>query len=378
MKKKINILFITDGIWYSYGAERHLYNLSKNLDKTKFNCLIIAFTIKGDFVEKFRKAGIKVIHVPIDRIYTPSAIMRAITIHRIIRDNRIDIVQTYHFMADTLGVMVSKLSGVKHIVSSRRDTGDKKTRRQLMLNRLVNRWIEKFIAVCDRVGQRLTIDEKVPPSKQITIYNGIKLSKYDMHDMSLLNSLRNRFGISDKDFVVGMIANFRPEKNYDVFLRAVKDAKKKIKSLKVFAVGEGPTIQSCKAYCEENDMIEYVYFPGMVTDVREYIAVLDIACLVPGANEGFSNAILECMAMGKPMIVSDVGGNSEAVPNGINGIVIPPLDHEELSKSITYLYENEKLRVEMGKKSRERVEQHFTLDKMVLRHEQLYEELVYS
>lgn len=376
--KKINILFITDGIWYSYGAERHLYNLTRCLDKNRFNCLILAFVIKGTFVEEFRKAGIRVIYLPIERIYSPTAFMKALTIRGIIKENQIDIVQTYHFKSDTYGVMVSKLSGVRHIISSRRDTGDKKTKRQLVLNRIVNPWIERFITVCDEIGRRISIDEQIPASKQTTIYNGIELSNYQVPKKNDIHNIKEQFHFKESDFIVGMIAGFRPEKNYDVFLRAARDAKESIKGLKVIAVGDGPEINSCKGYCRESNMSDYVVFPGMVNEVRDYIAVLDIACLVPGANEGFSNSILECMAMGKPMIVSEVGGNAEAVLRGINGIVIPPLNYKELSRSMVYLYNNETVRSEMGEKSRERVEQLFTIEKMVLKHQQLYEQIAHA
>lgn len=378
MAQKINILFITDGIWYSYGAERHLYNLVRSLDKKRFSCLIVAFVIKGTFVEEFRRAGIQIIHMPIERIYSPAAFRKALAIRRIILEYHIDIVQTYHFMSDTFGVLVSRLSGIRHIISSRRDTGDKKTKRQLILNRFANRLIEQFITVCDEIGRRISVDEGVPDSKCTTIYNGIELSDYPIPERDRVNDERKRLHLNVQDFIVGMIANFRPEKNYDIFLRAVKEAKKAISDLKVIAVGDGPTLGECKEYCRKNGMNEYVLFPGMLKDVRNYISVLDVACLVPGSNEGFSNAILECMAMGKPMIVTDVGGNAEAVLRDVSGIVIPPRDDQKLSERIVYLHDNESVRLEMGRKSRKRVEQLFTIDNMVQKHQQLYEQIAWS
>jgi len=376
MKDKINILFITDGIWYSYGAEKHLFYLTKHLNRKRFNCFILVFFLKGFFVEEFRKQGVEVFYIPINRIYTPDVLLKALKIRGIIKKNEIDIVQTYHFKSDTYGVLVSKLSGINHIISSRRDVGDKKRKRQLLVNRIMNRWIDKFITVCDAVGERITKDENISRSRQKTIYNGVELNKFEAPPRNVILTLRKKFGMGEKDFVVGMVANFRPEKSYDVFLRSVEIVKKSVQNLKVLAIGGGPTLESCKQYSKKNGMDDYITFTGRVDDVRDYIAVMDVACLVPGRNEGFSNAILEKMAMGKPLIVTDVGGNAEAVLDGVNGMVIAPFDHAKLAEAMIFLFKDTSKREEMGKKCRKRVEQFFTIKNMINNHETLYEEII--
>lgn len=149
----------------------------------------------------------------------------------------------------------------------------------------------------------------------------------------------------------------------------------KIPNLKVVTVGEGPTQETCKNYCLANNFNGQVLFPGATREVEKYIKTFDVACLVPGSNEGFSNAIIENMAMGLPMIVSDVGGNAEAVIHEFNGFVVQPFNDHAIAEATLKLYKDEKLRLKMGNNSRRRVEQEFTLDKMIHDHENFYESL---
>jgi glycosyltransferase involved in cell wall biosynthesis len=119
-----------------------------------------------------------------------------------------------------------------------------------------------------------------------------------------------------------------------------------------------------------------VIFTGQVADVRSYLRALDVACLVPGGNEGFSNSIIEKMAMGLPLVVSDVGGNAEAVVDGYNGFVIPPNNSEKLTEALLYLAEHPGERKEMGRRSVARVRDMFTLDGMIKAYEELYESIM--
>ncbi len=375
---KINILFIIDVLWGGGGTEHHLYYLTKYLNREKFRCYIVTFDLKEMLVKKIRREGIKVFHVPVARYYTPNALYKAYELRKIIKRNMIDIVQTFHFKSDTYGVLVSRLSGVKKIISSRRDTGDTKKKWHTFLNKIMNTQINRFITVCDAVGERLSADEGIAKSRQVTIYNGVDLERFTVQNKDVISRLRSKFNISRDDFVVGTVAHFRPEKNYDIFLRAMREVKETINNLKVLAVGRGPTLNECKAYCAKNRMNDYVLFPGRVDDVRDYIDIMDVACLVPGSNEGFSNAILEKMAKGKPLVVTDTGGNAEAVKDGENGIVIPPFNHKRLAEAIIYLYDNPLLRGEMGRKSREMAEKFFSIEKMITKHEILYHEIIES
>ncbi len=374
-RRKINILFIIDNLWYVAGTENHLYYIIKNLNHNKFNCYIVTFDLRKTFFEKIKEENIKVFHIPLKRMYTPKAFFKAFEIRKIIKNYNIDIVQTFHFMSDTYGVLISKLSGVKYVISSRRDTGFNKKRINFFLNKVMNNMVDKFIVVSNAVGDVLSKFENIPKEKIIKIYNGVDIKRFNIPSKEDIKRKREEMGIKQNDFVICMVGHFRPEKGHDIFLNAVKEVKKSIRQIKAVIVGGGLGLEKYKSFCKTNDIYENVLFAGAVKDVDKYISVCDIAC-VPSITEGFSNALLEEMALGKPIIATAVGGNIEAVVDGENGLLIPPFNHKKLSEGILFLYNNPSIRQKMGEKSRERVELLFSLENMIKNYEKLYDGIV--
>ena len=183
---------------------------------------------------------------------------------------------------------------------------------------------------------------------------------------------RQRLGFIDDEFVVGMVARFRPEKSHDVFFEGALAAAREIPYLRIVAIGGGPLFDDFRNRYSRELEERRVQMINDVTDVAGYLRAMDVGCLLPAGNEGFSNSVLEKMAVGLPMIVSDVGGNSEAVGNGDNGWVIPPRDTEAFRRALTDIHSDPAKRLRMGQRSRQLVEEKFTLQRMCKEHEALY------
>jgi len=323
-------------------------------------------------VERIRSVGVPVEYIRVGRIYGPHAIYQALKLLRLIKHYHIDIVQSYHFKSDTYGVFISKIGGVKRIVSSRRDMGDLKKAHQVLLCKFMNRFVDHFNMVCDSVGKAMHKTEGIPMRKMTTIYNGVDLDQFPVVKMNDILNLRNNLGISPKAFVIGIISYFRFEKAYDVFFAAIDKIRNQIPEWAVLILGNGPLEANFKALCKTKGLEGRVKFMGSVLNVERYIALMDLVCLVPRSNEGFSNAILEGMVMGKPIIATDVGGNAEAVVMGDTGILIPPNDPVQLANAILQLYQNPSLRMAMGEKGKKRVQDNFSLEQMVKKMEDFY------
>ncbi len=374
MADKINILYMIDHFHMAGGTETHLTHLVRNLNKERFNASVVVFDFADNpLAKKIYESGIPIIHMQVLRYYTYNAFKKAISLSKFIKNKNIDIVQTFHFKSDFYGAIVAKLSGVKHIISSKRDTGDLKSKWHFFLNRRVKKIFQGVIAVANAVGEEVALMEHIPHNKITTIYNGVNLDRFSVPDEYDKNKTRKSLGLNKNDFIVGTVAWFRPEKNYNVFFKAIEKVCKSINELRVIAVGGGQQLEYFKNYISNIGLADRIVFTGPTDDVTRYLKVLDVACLVPGRNEGFSNSVLEKMSMGLPIIVTDVGGNAEAVIDGFNGLVIPPDDSEALSEAIIGLYQYPEKRKKMGLRSRQRVEEYFTIQKMVQRHEEYYE-----
>lgn len=372
------ILFIIDWFHRTGGTEKHLAQLVAGLKAWAFDATVVVFD-RGEnpLLEEMVAAGVPVIHLPVGREYVPNALLQAWRLRRLIRRQRYDIVQTYHQKADTYGALVARVAGVRHLVSSKRDTGQLRKPLHTFLNRRLNGLFEAIIMAADGVRTAVAARDGLQAGRRIvTIYNGVDTRHFRPPESAERTGARQRLGFADGDFVVGMIAGLRPEKNHDVLLAALERLAPEAPGLRLLLVGAGPLLEHYRAQVARGALRQATVFTGDVPEVREYAWAMDVGCLTPGSNEGFSNAVIEQMAVGLPMIVTDVGGNAEAVAAGESGYVIPPGGSTELAQALRRLYQDAALRAAMGRAARARVEEHFSLEQMCARHAQLYRQLL--
>jgi len=377
MNKKNNILYMIDNFCGIGGTERHLYYLSMHLSRDKFKPSVVVFDLKDNpLIADMKKAGIPVYHIPVGREYTWNALQKALQLSKIIKKEHIDIVQTYHLKSDTYGALIAHFSGIKNIVSSKRDTGDLKKGFHFAVHQLCNRYINNFIFVADSVRKEVCQKEKICNKNTKVIYNGINADKFSPPDIKTKREARDKLGLGAQDFVAGIVAWLRPEKGHAALFEAIKIARGKIPNLKLVAVGGGYLHDQYQELIKQEGLSENILITGATSDVLPYLEAFDLACLVPCANEGFSNSILEKMSIGLPMIVTDMGGNAEAVVDGYNGFVIPPNDSKSMARCLITLFEDKEKRLEMGRRSRQLVQEKFTLENMIKQHETFYESII--
>jgi len=377
--EKLKILFIIDYFHRTGGTETHLAQLVAGLPRQAFQCSVVAFDLgENPLLDGLRALNVPIHCVPVGREYVPSAFIQAWRLARLIRANRYDVVQTFHQKADTYGALVAWLSGVKRLVSSKRDTGQLRKRHHFLINRCLKSLFDAYIVVADAVRVAVMANDHLSASRITTIYNGVDLNRFAVPTSEQRRESRARFGFATSDFVVGMVAGFRPEKNHDVFFAGLLQAMAKLPGLRVLAVGGGPLLGHFRESLGRSELGTRTIFTGDVTDVVPCLWAMDVGCLTAGSNEGFSNAVIEQMAAGLPMIVTDVGGNAEAVIDGENGRVIRPRDATALSQALVELGSNMPLATRMAHASRVRAERKFSLEYMCAQHERLYRSLFVS
>jgi glycosyltransferase involved in cell wall biosynthesis len=370
VSRRINILYLMDHFRGTGGTEKHVAQLVTLLDQHRFQFRIVVLDLAPNrWIDQIRANGTPVIHLPVMREYAPVALLRALQLSKIIRANGIDIVQTFQQKSDTYGAAVAKASGISHIISSKRDTGELKKPRHYLLNRLLGGLFEKVVVVADSVGDVVVARERIPRSKIVRIYNGVDTNAFAPPTAQQRLHARQRLGFGSDEFVVAMMARFRPEKGYHVFFAGALAAAADIPSIRLLAIGGGPLVDEFRASYAEERRIQI--FDDIV-DVATYLHAADVGCLLPSGNEGFSNSILEKMAVGLPMIVTDVGGNAEAVADRENGFVIRPRDVEAFRRALVALHSDPAARARMGGKSRQLVEEKFTLQRMRNEYEAFY------
>jgi glycosyltransferase involved in cell wall biosynthesis len=393
-------LYIIDGIvGVLGGAEKQLGEIIRGLVSRKFKITVIQLfdfgmtdkqlgklingqksnwfeSITTQSLERIRYPfeiptfdGIKILTFPLKRIYSYKGFLASKLIKDIITTEKINIVHTFFESSDILGSIVGKVSKVPFIISSRRDTGFSKNSRLLKCYKLLNNFVDLILVNAQAVRDATIQQENIRPDKIKTIYNGIKLEKYNAKVD--IEQKRLELGIDPDAPVVGKIANLHPIKGHYYFLRAAVKVLEKFPRTNFILIGEGPLEEKLKQYANDLNISAQIKFLGLREDIPDIISILDISVL-SSLTEGCSNAILESMAGGKPVIASNVGGNPELIVDGETGLIVPPRNPNMLADAECNLISDRVAAIKMGERGRDRVERLFSLDKIIAEFEEVY------
>jgi glycosyltransferase involved in cell wall biosynthesis len=239
-----------------------------------------------------------------------------------------------------------------------------------------------FLRRCDqlvygcRYQQTLWTEKyRLPARRSRYIYNGVDTAKYSPEENDgRAAGFRSRFGIPMGAVVIGGIGRFAPEKNFELLIRAVRELEATGRPAYLALVGEGAERRRLIAAAREAGLGERAVFPGVLNDVRDAIAAMDVFVLPSRAVETFSNAALEAMSMARPVVLSNIGGAAEMVVDGESGWLFDAGDVGWLMRILTDLYDSPPLRQRMGEAARQRVVDSFSFESMI----EGYEELIRS
>lgn len=366
----IRIAFVIDTIESpTAGTEKQLLLLIKHLDRTRFQPYLCVLRTSEWLEREFDLCPLFVAHI--HSFKQMSSLRGIVRLSRYFRDEGIGIVQVHFRDSSIAGILAAKLAGVGVIVATRRNQGYWYTPRELMLQKLLNRWVSLFIANSENTREWAIRTEGIDPERIKVIHNGVDLAPFQQGTAERPAAFRAGLGFPADAVLVGIVANLRKVKAHDVFLRAAKNVAEKVPLARFVIIGDGPERPTLEYLCTELELNTHVRFLGKRTDIPAILACLDIGVL-SSSSESFSNAIVEYMAAGLPVLTTDVGGAREAVDDGINGFIVPVGDFDEMGQRIIELLKADTIK-EMGQESRKRSLERFALTSMIEKTEHLYD-----
>jgi len=342
-------------------------------NKARYNLSVCCLKGRGALSNELEEKGIKLEYLNMPKgpgflilLDSFRAIAKLVCL---MKRQEIDIVHSYLFRANILCRIAAKLAGVPVVISSMQ--GIEVTRRApLFVEKLTSPLVDKFAAVSDAIRNYIIQKAHIDPEKIVTVRNGIGLIEVKVATME-----RREFSLRPGAPIVGVVGRLAKEKGYRYLLSAAKIVMKECPEAHFLVVGDGPEREKLANLAFNLGLKDHITFTGYRRDVLRVLSLFDIFALAT-LWEGLSMVILEAMVMAKPVVTTNVVGNPELVVDGITGFLVPPRDPEALADRILTLLKDENLRKRMGAAGRRRVEEKFTIEKMVSETESLYEELL--
>ena len=231
---------------------------------------------------------------------------------------------------------------------------------------------ERLVFVCEAQRRYWTRRLLTGRSNEV-IYNGVDLEAFRFNPAER-TALRRALGYADGDFVVAMSAVLRAEKNPVQLVSAVAKLRRNGIPARALFIGDGPLRPAVEAAARALGITDDVTITGLQQDVRPLLSASDVVALCSTAVETFSLAALEALALGRPVVHSDVGGAAEMIAPGTNGYLFPANDDAALAGCLAQLAD-EGQRSRMGAAASDSAAAHFTERSMIERYETLFLEL---
>ncbi len=327
----MKIAFVIDTIESpTAGTEKQLLLLIKHLDRSRFKPYLCVLS-SSDWLEKeFDLCPLHVIGMKVAK--NMKTLLGILSFSRFLKKEQIAIVQTHFRDGNIAGILAGILAGTR-IISTRRNQGYWLNQSEIKLQKLLNNWVDLFIANSQSTKNWAIQTEGISPERVQVIYNAIDLEPYKTITEQDGVNVRKELGIPLDVRVVGIVANLRPVKGIDVFLRAAAIVKKRLPDTWFVIVGDGEERQNAKILSKELGIKDNVYFAGRRTDIPRLLSAFDVGVL-SSHSESFSNSVIEYLAAGLPVVATDVGGCREAIADGKTGFIVTVGNNQQLAQGI--------------------------------------------
>lgn len=365
----MKILMLTDSMRRG-GTERRLTELIKSLTKLdNIEVELIVLSNKFEFVELY-ELGIPIYIIERKIKKDPRTSIR---IYKICQRIKPDIIHSWGSMSTIFALPVKWILRPHLVNSTITDAPHNLAFLDLYRLRFVlTVWNSDAIVANSQAG---LIAYAAPRSKSFCIYNGFAFDR--IKNLTDKATVRSRYQIPDQK-IVGMVGAFESRKDYTSFITIANQILSERKDVVFMALGGGSMLEECKGLVNPQHK-DRIIFTGNIPDVESVIQLFTIGVLISNTlvhGEGISNAIMEYMAAGKPVLANDNGGNKEIILHEKTGYILDTMNTQSWAKKINYLLNQPEIAEKMGTAGRDRIATTFEIGKMTSRFVALYSSLM--
>ena len=350
------------------GIASYILNLSDALGKKGAECIVASGG--GDLEEEFVKRGIthKKLDIRTKSSLSPKILKSVFTLTKIVKRDKIDIIHAHTRVSQIAASLTGRITGVRYVTTCH---GFFKTR----LRKVFDTWGVKVIAISEPVRRHLKDDLGVDEKRIALIYNGVDVKRFlQEYSREEIDLIKRSYGLKGGP-VVGTIGRLSPVKGQKFFIEAMKDVIAKSPDVEGIVVGDGPEENALKDLARSLGIEGHVHFFKSDPDTYKYLSVMDVF-VFPSIKEGLGMALLEALVAKRPCVASDIGGISDVIKNGFNGLLVPVGDVSAITGAVLHLLEDESLKKKIGANGRNTVSERFSIDLMATKILELYKEVL--
>lgn len=364
--RRIRLLFVV-GNFVAGGAERHLLELWRRLDRDRFDVRIACFRREGQFLDDVERTGWPVIDLRLHgRLYGLAGVRAFARLVHEVLSFRPQVIHGYLFGPNLLAVLAGRLCGVPAVVVAKRNVDAFESPRQIAVQRFAHRHATHVTAVSETVA-RTAEDLGVDRARITVIPNGVDASRFTAPALD-----RREFALAEDVPVIGSVGCLAPRKDYGNLFDALARMPAAGRGWQLLLVGDGVDREPLERRARELGLDGSVRFAGERADVERLLPMMDVFVL-PSREEGIPNALLEAMAAGRPSVATAVGGTPEVLQDGVTGWLVPAQDPDALARALEEVLAHPLEAARRGEAARRHALAELSIDAMARRHEVFYE-----
>ena len=362
-------VFATGSLAYG-GAERHAVALINRLGERGHDCDAVYIKRCADLLDRLRlRSGAGAHCLDARRYFDVRAVGDFARHLSRLRPAAVVAANPYALLYASLALRQARLRAPLVVTYHSTRLLGAKERLQMLAYRALFWAADCTVFVSER-QRRYCLRRGVGSVRNEVIHNGVDIDEFSVRcDAEACLDLRRELGFDASDYVIGISALLRPEKNHAQLLDALARLRQKAIAARALLIGDGPMRAAIEARARALGIARDVVITGLQRDVRPFILACDCMTLC-SHTEAFSLAAIESMALGKPFVHSDVGGAAEMIVPGENGFLFPPRDTQAYADKLAMLSDRA-LAASMGRAARAVVETRFSEERMVDRYERL-------
>lgn len=367
MTAKINVLVAIDHVGYNghlHGAGRVFFNIISRVDRERFDVVPCILRKNDSSILPAAGQDRRIRYLGRKRL-DPRTLYDFL---KLIRDHRIDVLHLHQYGASIFGRIAGALTGVPVILHAHGVDHS-----GAWYHQCIDRALAPFTASAIGVSRVALIKRRMEPDRAVLMANAVALEEFQRVPADASRALKRRFGIEPGHWVIGSVTRLWEQKGNKYLLHAAREILDVVPNAYFLLVGTGPLLGELQALARQLGIEQKVIFAGFFEDVPAMLSIFDIK-VISSLWEGFPVALLEAMAMGKPIVATRVDGIKEFLDGGDAVYLVPPKDPHGIAERVIYLLQHEEERKRLSMRSLQESRK-YSLDVYMKDLERIYQEV---